>query len=547
MSLFTSVRPGEGTSVLYLFSSAFVLLAAYYLLKPVRESLILSEGSAEIRAYSVGIVALVLLFVIPLYKRLFTGLALAENKSRVLRWVSLFFISNLLIFCLIGNLGIPISVPFFVWLSIFNVMVLAQFWGFAADLYNTKSGQRLFVVIMVGASIGAWVGSQVAKQLFGFFGPYSIMLISAGLLLVPVWLSALAEKNVPEGSACHEKRSAAEKPPGFKALLGGFDVVFRSHYLLLLAALVFLLNMINTTGEFIVSLMVDQRAEAMLAMAGNTLSKAQLVGASYGEYFSWINLISLGLQLFVVSRLFRKFGVRGAILVLPVFMLLHYGALLIFPVFVAVRWLMIGENSILYSIQNTTNQTLYLPLSREQKYVGKTTIDTFFVRFGDLAQALMVYVGLNIAGLTVTGFIVINMVCALALIFVALDIRRSHKSQIKEKLSNLPPRIVTPLPNIQVPAGQLTMFSVPDDCFFDPDPGDTLDYSASLEDGSALPVWVRFDTYNQTFTVRPPVASDGQLRLHLTATDFEGLYASGVFALDYAPLSALNISPSEQG
>ena len=114
LTLFTSVRPGEGVSVFYLFSSGFVLLAAYYLLKPVRESLILSEGSAEIRAYSVGMVALVLLLVIPLYKRLFSSLSATENKSRLLRWVSAFFVSNLLIFYVIGSAGYPISVPFFI-------------------------------------------------------------------------------------------------------------------------------------------------------------------------------------------------------------------------------------------------------------------------------------------------------------------------------------------------------------------------------------------------------------------------------------------------
>ena len=89
------------------------------------------------------------------------------------------------------------------------------------------------------------------------------------------------------------------------------------------------------------------------------------------------------------------------------------------------------------------------------------------------------------------------------------------------------------------------MFSIPDDCFFDPDPGDTLDYSARLEDGGALPDWIRFDVYNQTFTVRPP-DGEGQVNLQLTATDFEGLHATGVFALDYGPLSALNIMPVEE-
>ena len=90
------------------------------------------------------------------------------------------------------------------------------------------------------------------------------------------------------------------------------------------------------------------------------------------------------------------------------------------------------------------------------------------------------------------------------------------------------------------------MFSVPDGCFFDPDPGDTLEYSARLEDGAALPDWIRFDVYNQTFTVRPPVGSDGQLRVQLTATDFEGLNVTGVFALDYKPLAVLNIVPVEE-
>jgi AAA family ATP:ADP antiporter len=542
LSIFTSVRPGEGASVFYLFISGFVLMFAYYLLKPVREALILTEADAEIRAYSVGIVALVLVFVIPLYKQLFQGLAHPERKSRVLRWVILFFISNLILFIVLGNSGVAIGIPYFVWLSIFNVMVVAQFWAFAADLFNTRTGQRLFPVIMVGMSVGAWAGANAAGQAFGFMGPYPIMLVATLLLCMPWALSLLAERAVPDGSENYDPPAPEPEDRGIRAVLGGFDTVFKSRYLVAVAALMFLLNMINTTGEFILSDFVKSWATQAVA-EDPSLDMTQLIGQVMSSYYAWISFISLMLQLFVVARIFRYIGVRGAIVLLPLFMVAHYSLLALFPVFFLVRWLMVGENGINYSVQNTTIHALYLPLNREQKYVGKTTIDTFFVRFGDLAQAGLVFAGLNILGLGMYGFILVNGVLALMMLAVAFEIRRRHKDLIADKLANLPPKIVAPLPDVHAPSGRLLMFSLPDQCFFDPDPGDTLDYTARLAGGQELPGWVLFDRHNQTFTVRPPDGETGFLSIELTASDFEGLNVTGAFELHHGDRETPIIGP----
>ncbi|MEM9301733.1 MAG: putative Ig domain-containing protein [Pseudomonadota bacterium] len=542
LSLFTSVRPGEGRSVCHLFVSGFLLMFAYYLLKPVREALILSEGSAELRAYVVGIVAVTLVFVIPLYNQLFRGLTDPERKSRVLRWIIAFFMTNLLMFWGLGLGGFDVGIPYFVWLSIFNVMVIAQFWAFAADLYNTRSGQRLFPVIMVGLSIGAWAGASSAGMAFDYVGPFSIMILAAALLLAPMGLSVLAERGVPDGSAANDPEEEPESAPiGFASVIGGFEVVFRSRYLLLLAGLMFLLNMINTTGEFIVADYVKGWATAEATRSG--IAEARLIGQVMASYYAWISLLSMLIQLFIVSRVFRHLGVRGAVLVLPIFMLAHYAILLVLPTFFLVRWLMVSENAINYSMQNTTTQALYLPLTREEKYVGKTTIDTFFVRFGDLAQAGLVFAGLNLLGWSMGGFVVVNLVLAIGLLLIALALRRSHRTVIKEKLVNLPPEIIAPLPSVHVPSGHLLMFSVPDECFFDPDPGDVLEYSAVQTSGDALPTWVRFDRYNQTFTVKPPRTESGGLEVELTATDFEGLKVSGRFLVHYAPAEVPSFDP----
>jgi len=542
LSLFTSVRPGEGRSVLFLAASGFSLLASYLLLKPVREALILTEGSPEIRSYAQAAVALILIFLLPLYKQLFAGLADSAVRSRILRWVIGFFVCGLLAFFLLDNAGLAIAVPFYIWLSIFNVMVVAQFWAFCADIYNTKSGQRLFVVIMVGASLGAVAGAQAAKYLIGSIGSNGLMVLAAVALMAPLWLSIVAENKVPHGSHNHEPPQP-EPIKGFRDLLGGFDIVFRSRYLRVMAGFMLLLNLLNSLGEYIVSRAVDARADWLLSQPGAMLSKEAFVGQFYADYHALITIISLLVQLLVVSRLFRVAGVRGAILVLPLFVMLHYGALLLIPAFAWIRGLMIAENSLYYSVQNTATQALYLPLNRREKYVGKTTIDTFFVRLGDLVATGVVVLLAVWLHLGLAAFFQVGLLLGLLLVWSAVTLRKHHQGEIRRKLSNLPPRIVAPLPNVYATSGQLLMFSVPDMCFFDPDPGDTLQFTARQVGGQSLPAWVRFDRHNQTFTVRPPPNTAGRLEIELIASDFEGLEVSGRFTFEYAENLGFRVEP----
>jgi AAA family ATP:ADP antiporter len=533
LSIFTAVRPGEGRSVLHLFVTALVVLSVFYLLRPVRDALILGEGGAELRAYLDGAVAISLVFIIPLYKQVYHSLKGSVEKSRILRWVIAFFVSNLLVFFLMARAGLSISIAFYIWLSVFNVMVVAQFWAFATDLFNTKSGQRLFVVIMIGASVGSWLGAASAKYLVGLLSVYQLMLLAGVILTAPIFLSIIAERAVPDGSKNLQTHEDEPDFSGFSNLLGGFDVVFKNHYLRMLAWFMLLLNLVTSLGKYILGDLV--KAQAVLAAADPlaAISETQFIAQFYGDYYSWIALIGLVLQLFVVSRLFRYFGVRKTLLVLPIFMLLQFGLLAFLPVFALFRWSMIGQGAVSNSVQNTTSHALYLPLTREQKYVGKTTIETFFVRLGDLGHALVVYVGLNLLGMSTLGFVILNMAFCGMLIVAAVDLRRSHRNTIKDKLSNLPPRIVAPLPDVYATGGRSLIFSIPDECFFDPDPGDTLEFSARLPGGKALPGWVRFDRYDQTFTVKPPAGSKGKLNIELLASDFDGLEVQGTFVLHY--------------
>jgi AAA family ATP:ADP antiporter len=415
LSYFADVRSGEGAGALLLSLNVFLLLGAYYLLKTVRESLILTEGGAEVKSYSAAGQALLLLLIVPVYG----AFASRVSRIRLIGGVTLFFISHLAIFYILGTKGVREGVVYYLWVGIFNVLIIAQFWAFANDLYTESQGKRLFPVIGVGSSLGAWLGADAAGRMIRVTGPYTLMWVAALLLLACVALTYVV----------HRKEAARQKDPRqAEAPLGGesgFGMVLGDRYLLLIAILTVLLNLVNSSGEFLLGKVVTGEAASLPAA-----EQKKFVGAFYGQFFSIVNLTGFLLQTFVVSRVFHFIGVRGALFILPSIALGTYSVLFTYPLLSLVRIGKIAENSVDYSIQNTTRQALFLLTSREAKYKAKAAIDTFFMRAGDVLQAGVVWVGTSLS-LSLTSYAFLNVCLTLCWLGVVYAIAREHRRRIR--------------------------------------------------------------------------------------------------------------------
>jgi AAA family ATP:ADP antiporter len=536
VSMFTKMRPGEGPSVLLFGLNAFLILVCYYILKTIREALILTDFDAEVRSYATATQALLLMFLVPLYGVLFRS----TSKTYLIRWVTLFFIANTVIFYIAANAGLEVGFFYFVFVGIYGVMVIAQFWAFAADSYNVKSGQRLFPVIMIGASAGALAGGHLTEQLTsrGLVSPVGMMLVSAFILATTLILNSLARNSIPDDS--RSVYAPEEDDQGKKAdhFLGGFAVVFRDRYLLLIAALVILLNWVNTTGETILADFVSNYADGIVAAEG--ASKGEVVAAFYGNFFFWVNLTGFAIQAFLVARIYRWIGVSGAILILPVVAVLGYGLMIFIPIFSIIRLVKIFENSVDYSVMNTTRQALFLPTDRAAKYEGKTTIDTFFWRFGDLVQAGAFYVGLNVFGFSITQFAVLNLFLALLWLGIAVAIGRNYRHLVKTNVLNVAPELNRPIPDVHAAPGSALTHALAPDTFIDKDPGDVMTLTAQQASGAPLPHWLEFDARQQMFRGSVPHDESGSVEIEVIATDFEGLTASDTFRIHYAVASVTN-------
>ncbi len=466
LRLFTEVRAGESVTALLLTANVFLLFTAYYVLRVVRQVLIARSG-ADVAAYSSAGQALLLLAAVPIYG----ALAAHLPRRRLINVVTYFFVACLAVFFLSARVQLPVGVPFYIWLGIFNVMLVAQFWSFANDVYTTDEGKRLFPIVGFGASSGAVFGSWIQNIIREYAGLYASMIVAAALLVLAVVITNLidarerrrTESTVPSvktsgilpaatlqvrtaagaleaPTAEHSKASGvypALKPNDDRRLAdtesdvprstgGAFVLVWRNRYLFAIAFLVLLLNWVNTSGETILLQLVIEAADAAVA-AGNVGSADEYVGGFYSKFFFGVNLTGLLLQLFIVSRVIKHLGVQVALLFLPVLAFAGYAMFAFLPILGIVRWTKTLENATDYSLNNTVRNVLFLPTTREEKYKAKQVTDSLAQRLGDVLNAATVFVGLNLLAFSTQQFAMVNLFLVIVWLVIAVFIGRRYR------------------------------------------------------------------------------------------------------------------------
>lgn len=426
----SKVHPGEGLVAVLMLICVFLILTSYYLMKTAREGLILAGGTLglggdELKTYATGAMALLLIGLVPAYG----ALASRVRRLRLIQVSYAIVIASLAGFFALGRLGAPIGLPYFVWLGLVSVFLIAQFWSYANDLYTEEQGKRLFAIIATGGSLGAIFGPRLAT----LADTFTVMLLAAAILAGCVALFGVIER-VHRARARDEHVAVAPIPGA-----GGFALVRRDRYLLLIGAMLLVLNLVNTTGEYVLSNAVRDHAHEVVPAAAHAelagearaaaieADRREVIKAFYAGFFSWVNLIAFLIQAFLVSRVIGALGVRGALFVMPVIALGAYGAIGLLGGVALIRAAKLAENGVDYSLQNTVRQALFLPTSRAAKYKAKAAIDTFFVRAGDTLSALLVGVGLHQLGLGARQLALVNVGLIAGWLAIAAAIARHHR------------------------------------------------------------------------------------------------------------------------
>jgi ATP:ADP antiporter, AAA family len=365
------LQPGEAPALLGSFATLFFMFASYTILRPVRDALGITSGLEKIPYLFWG-VFVVMLVLQPLYG----WLTSRYPRAVFLPWVYGFFIANLLGFYVWFRLEADhtwIARTYFVWVSVFNLFVVAAFWSLMADLFTREQAGRVFGFIWAGASTGGLIGPFVAHELAVPVGAINLLPISAVLLTVSLVLMISVIRLQRRQAAA----TRVEGTPQADAALGGsvwaaFAQVVRSPYLLGIALFVLLMTWVSTF------LYLEQQAFVARAFA-----TADERTRFFGGIDFWVQAASLLMQLLLFGRLFKWVGLRAMLVSVPVIMTAGYALVALAPRFMvlvvvyAVR--RVGD----YALTRPCRDALFTVVSREEKYKAKSLIDTFVYRGGD--------------------------------------------------------------------------------------------------------------------------------------------------------------------
>ncbi len=366
------LQPGEAPALLAAFATLFCVFASYTILRPVRDALGITSGLEKIPYLFWGVFVAMLLLQ-PVYGWLTSRFP----RTVFLPWVYGFFAANLLLFWVwfrVETDHVWIARTYFIWVSVFNLFVVAAFWSLMADVYNREQAGRLFGFIWAGASTGGLVGPVIANRLAVPLGAINLLPISALLLLGSLIFMALVIRR-RQGAAEAAVAGAPSAPPAHGVgggVFAAFAQVARSPYLLGIVAFVLLMTWVSTF------LYLEQQAFVAKAFHSADERTRFFAGIDF-----WVQAASLFIQFLLFSRLYRWFGMRSLLAAVPLLMMAGYAVFALNPTFMVLVVVYAVRRVADYSITRPCRDSLFTVVSREEKYQAKSLIDTFAYRGGD--------------------------------------------------------------------------------------------------------------------------------------------------------------------
>lgn len=396
--LATGVRPNEITATLTSFLFIFVLMAAYFILRPVRDAMSSDFSDVELSTLWTG----TFLFSVPAVA-LYGAVIPHVRFDRLVPSVYAFFAATFLGFYFAAS-AIPdalwLDKLFYVWISVFSLFHLSVFWSFMSGLFNREQAPRLFAIIATGASAGAVVGPAVATFFADDIGTLNLMLIAALMLLVPIPLIGALErlKATQLGNVNLEADLSKQVRLG-RNPFSGFTVLFSNRYLSGIAVFILLYVTMNTFFYFeIRDLLGDyERATRTQWWGGIDLVVNSLAGL---------------IAVFGTGRLATRFGMSTTLALLPALMVGGWLLVAAAPLLAVVVALQIARRAGNYAITRPGREMLFTQVDQEMRYKSKPVIDIVVYRGGDMATA-WAYTGVTAAfALGTTGIAIIAAVIA---------------------------------------------------------------------------------------------------------------------------------------
>ena len=397
------IEAHELRAVLLSFAFVFTILASYYILRSIRDGL--ASDWTDVELSTIWTFTFFISFlVVALY-----GFACSKIKFKYLvpgvyAFFALTFFSLYILINALPEFKLTNQI-FYVWVSVFSLLNISVFWSFMADIYSKQQATRLFGFIAAGSSLGAIFGPTISLLLATKIGSYNLILVSASLLIVPVFIATVLEKIRASDLGTQEKNQGYDQPLGAN-ILSGFKEFALNRLLLGIGLFIVLYTGISTFIYFeLKNILVDYNQDLRTQIwAGMDLA---------------VNVLAVVTAMFATSRLATRFGLSVTLPLVPIIIILGLLIVAVSPILWVVVGLQIVRRAGEYAITKPAREMLFTIVDRESRFKAKSVIDVVVYRAGDIFWAwaftgLTQVLGMSLAAIALVGAGIASMWSLLA-------------------------------------------------------------------------------------------------------------------------------------
>jgi ATP:ADP antiporter, AAA family len=390
------VEPLEVRAVLISFVYFFFLMASYFILRPLRDTMGTIYGVDHLQELFTG-TFIVSFIVAPLYAGFASRIRLATFLPWVYGVIALSMVGFYFAFAAHEN-SRWLAAAFYIWLSTFNLLTISVFWSMMADIFSSPQAKRLFGFIAAGGTVGTIAAPAFIAFFVKVVGTDMLLLISAaGFMVTAILVRFLeGEKRKLVARDPEAQRTSLDKRLGGNPF-DGFVLLFKSPYLLMIALFLLLMTWISTVIYFQLG---DLISHQFASKAARTQAYATIDLAT--------NTIAVLIQLFGTGRFIKRFGVRTGLLINPVIMVVAFLAVAFSPILMVLGSIQVVRRFAEYAVAKPSRDMLFTVVDQQAKYKAKNVIDTVVYRFGDLTSSWISHLILpfGVAGLAIFGALI---------------------------------------------------------------------------------------------------------------------------------------------
>jgi len=380
---FADVKPEESRVAVRMFFHFFMITSSAYIIKAVKTSLFLQNAGAKKLPSVYLITAVMMGLVVSLNSRLLQRL----NRRRYISLSLVFFIVCLFLFWLLFSKEEGIwegwYTIYWLWSEVFLATSVTQFWILINDILQPRQFRRLIGFFVSGGLLGGIAGSLLARFLAKPLGTNNLLLLCPAFLVVCLWIVQEVPRTRPDSSK-EIGRPEAELKKRKVGYIQSLKVLAKHRYLVILSGMMM--------AGFVVSTLLDQQFNAAVEKVyTSSVEKAEFLGM----FSAGLLVVSYLLNVLLTSRVLKNFGIRVALLVSPLVLMLGAGSLFVIPATGLMIWAILvkgADKSLTHTFSQSTRELLYIPIPPDIKYKAKVFIDMFVNKLADGLAAILLMV-----------------------------------------------------------------------------------------------------------------------------------------------------------